>query len=347
MEPAQASAPTGMDVLAHALAAQGVTTRPLRESLAQLTFPSPTDPHPPAVLVDLDRIHVDARARHHLDEWVRAGGTLVLLGHVDEWPATLGTRQGTSISRVVMASKPRVDDDAASDGVFLGAVATPRAILGVQSPLASTGDAMAYAAWWHWDRGTLIGVAGDDLFLDAGMLYRENAEIALTILAPMKNTTLYVADDLDGIDGPSSPAASLSRAGLDLGIWHALAAALVLFAAFGARLARAKPAPPPARRAYAEHVEATGLLYARAGASGYALSLFAKLVDERLRTMLPRGVEPAAFLAQQSGTSADHCARVLARAAAPAAAPSRADDLAALAELLHLFRALTPTKPRE
>ena len=73
-----------------------------------------------------------------------------------------------------------------------------------------------------------------------------------------------------------------------------LVATLVLFFAVGVRLARPKPAAPPRRRAFAEHVEAVGALYARTRSAPHALAAYARFADERLRARMPRGTSDVA-----------------------------------------------------
>jgi hypothetical protein len=123
--------------------------------------------------------------------------------------------------------------------------------------------------------------------------------------------------------------ASIDRAGLSLGVWHALAASLVLFAAVGARLSRPRAAAVASRRAFTEHVEATGLLYARARASAHALFVYARFAEDRLRKASPRGMtDVPTMLAQRTGQSLAECNDLYARVASPS--PPARDDLDAL-----------------
>jgi hypothetical protein len=122
---------------------------------------------------------------------------------------------------------------------------------------------------------------------------------------------------------------------------HALFAALALFLAVGVRLARPKPAAPPLRRAFAEHVEAVGALYARTRNAPHALAAYARFADERLRARMPRGTSDVpAFLASRARLPLDVCQRVWARAvAAKAGAPPLGDELAVLKELSAVYSA--------
>jgi hypothetical protein len=115
----------------------------------------------------------------------------------------------------------------------------------------------------------------------------------------------------------------------------------VLFLAVGIRLVRPRPTSPPPRRAFSEHVEATGALYANTHQASHALAAFARYARERVRAKLPRGVtDPAAFLAQRSGRPAEECARIWERSmSATADAPPRGDELHVLKELSALYAA--------
>jgi hypothetical protein len=150
-----------------------------------------------------------------------------------------------------------------------------------------------------------------------------------------------MADSEDGVSPPSSPIAALTRAGLGTALVHGLLATLVLFLAVGVRLTRPRPAPPPARRAFAEHVEAVGALYARTRLAPHALAAYARLADERLRASMPRGnADVPAFLASRARLPLESCQRLWARAmAAKAGAPTRGDELAVLKELSAVYAA--------
>ncbi len=352
----RAADPLATSLLASALRAQGIGVKASPTALVRLPIPAASETELPALLIDLETVHPDERAREHLVAWVRAGGTLILLGHPEQWPSELGAVPAVATSRVVTARKgggPVDDEDDEEEPraaeLYLGAIATPAALArkteGIAAPLASTGEGFTYATWWQWDRGAIIGVASDELFVDGGIAHRQNAEIALSILAPMKARTLWIATEVDGVDGPESPLDSLTRAGFGLGLAHALVAVLLLFAAFGVRLARAKPAPPAARRAFAEHVEATGRLYARARIANHALAAYGRLFDERLRESVPRGADPAQYLAHRTGRPAEECAKLVDRTRDEHLTPL--DALTLLAKLVELHETLFPRPRRQ
>jgi hypothetical protein len=131
-----------------------------------------------------------------------------------------------------------------------------------------------------------------------------------------------------------------------LALWHALAAGLLLLLAYGVRQARARPTPPPTRRAWTEHLEATGGLYSRARLGPHALATYARFVDGRIRARMPRGAsDPAAFLAYRAKADPQRCAALWARAtAARSDERPRGDELFVLRELSALYAAALKTE---
>ena len=160
---------------------------------------------------------------------------------------------------------------------------------------AEPNDDDAYAFEESLGRGAIVTVATADLFTNVGLSHGANAKAVLALVERAFGATregnlrsyhehpIMIARPQSGLTPPGNPLSALSQAGLGMGMWHALAAALVLFLAVGVRQARARPGPPPARRAFAEHVEATGALYAKARAASHARAMLAKYTDERVR----------------------------------------------------------------
>jgi hypothetical protein len=168
----------------------------------------------------------------------------------------------------------------------------------------------------------------------------------MALLQRYEGRSFQVAKPEDGISPPSNPLTSLLRAGLGLALVHAVVAGLLLLLAYGVRQARARPTPPPARRAWTEHLEATGGLYARARLAPHALAAYARFVDGRVRARMPRGTsDPAAFLALRAKADPQRCAAIWARATS--ARPderARGDELTVLRELSALYAAAMKTE---
>ena len=311
------SDPAGDELPTDVLVRNGFHVGPLTTSLATMPIESAADA--PVAVVDLERVPIEEEARIHLERWVEAGGTLVLFGRPELWPERLAAHGMAASARTVSVELPREDEDEAVEATLArpDAVAWPSA-----RALARVGDEL-YAGKKRLGKGLVLGVANDDLMTNLGVLPAHNGAALVTLLRAIAHDsrrTTHALDEIriaraeDGIPPPSNPFTALAAAGLGKGAWHALAAAIVLFLAFGIRHARPRPVRATVRRAFAEHVQATGALYARTDAKVHALRAYGKFVELRLREV-PADVE-----------------KLLARAREDNAEP-RGDELAVLEEL--------------
>ena len=208
-------------------------------------------------------------------------------------------------------------------------------------------DGSTHAAWMPHGHGHVLSLASDELLTNAAVSRGSNAGALVALFARAGAEPLSVADESDGVAPPSSPLSALSRAGLGLALSHGLLAALLLFAAAGARLTRATPSPPPPSRPFSDHVEAVGALYARADAAPVALAAYARFAEERIRARsLRRAVDVPTLLTAHAGLPPDVAARLWARAVAAATSTSgtaaeRGDELAVLEDLVAAYSAKT------
>jgi hypothetical protein len=350
--------PAGGELFRDVLRRQGVDVATLPTSLASLSLPKPGE-RVPAVVVDVARTDLDEDTRIHLVEWVDAGGVLVLAGNPVEWPKPFGAAVASSsgthkvTARLLLTRGGSTDDDDSTEEngpvysptIEHGVLASEEALAFSVSTerVASFDDGMTYAAVLSHGAGFVLGIASDELMTNAGLARPGNAAAMVSILSNADRLELRVADPDDGVSPPSTPIAALLRAGLGTALVHALFATLVLFLAAGVRLARPRPAPPPRRRAFAEHVEAVGALYARTRNAPHALAVYARFADDRLRARMPRGSgDVAAFLATRARMPLEACQRVWARAIqAKAGAPPLGDELGVLRELSAVYAAAT------
>jgi len=294
-----AADPAGLTLLSETLVSQGVDVRG-SGSLVRLPLPKPTDA-PPVVLVDLDTVDLEDDAEAHLRAWTDAGGTLVVAGkHAASFAETTQTLATTTEVRA-----PTLQDH--------GVLRTPEGLTprGGCTIIASAGQT-PFALLCAAGRGFVLAMATDDLIANAGFARGHNASIATAIFASVEPQELRIASPADGASPPDSPLASLNRAGLGPGLWHGFLGALLLFWAVGARLARPKPADPPARRAFLEHVEATGALHARRGTAKHALASFVRFTEDRARGDVPLSIS------HRTGVSLSECEAVWTRARNPA-----------------------------
>lgn len=344
--PAINSDPAGNELMTELLRKQDMKVSHLRGSLANLPIPKGDAELPAAVLIDGERTLLEPDTQTHLIEWVEAGGFLILTGQPENWPA-LGLKQEPTASRdIVVYTASDAEDEGSIDPVRIdhGKVAEAAALEWADDKatiVALTGDKKTYAAIRPMKKGSILAIANSDLFTNASLTRPENPAALVAILSNVDRKEIRTTRPEDGISPPTNPISGLARAGLGLGMWHALGAALLAFFAVGARVSRPKPTRPPQRRAFSEHVEATGALYARTASAPHALAAYARYASERLRTKLPRGVsDPVLFLSQRSGASPEDCARVWRRAMNVRAGDApQGDELNVLKQLSAIYTA--------
>ncbi len=363
--------PAGGELLVDLLHRQGFRAEPLDASLASLPLPAEGE-RAPAVVVDAEQTELDDETREHIVEWVEKGGSLVLAGLPQTWPKQFGMQREDSphpehvSARRLLArgsgaaddaedkdgTDDEEDDDAAAPATSAGpiyATGTEHGELargaGVRAGPSSErvawfDDDTAYAVVAPYGKGWVVGIATGELLTNAALARPDNAAVLLAILSNADREELKLAQREDGVSPPSTPLAALERAGLSMGLLHALVAALVLFLAEGVRLARPVPEPPPVRRAFVEHVEAVGALYRRTGQGPHALAAYARFADHRLRARMPRGAtDVAAFLASRARLPLDLCQRVWARATRQEPLEPVGDELEVLKELSAVYSA--------
>lgn len=336
------SDPSGDELPLDVLRRSGYDASYLSTSLVALPVPGSSETAP-VVLVDVARVALEEESTAHLLRWVEAGGVLVLLGPPELWPTELHATSGP-------AEDDRVDvitEDIYARGARVG---RSHAVRWPESEAIAFAGKSVYAAQLAHGKGMIVGVAGRELATNVGVARPDNAGAFVAIvdiafedrhardvlrgITEEGRPELRVARGEDGIPPPSNPFSALVQAGLGKGSWHALAASIVLFLAFGIRHARPRPSAPASRRAFAEHVEATGAFYGRAGALGHALAAYGRFAEMRLRERMPRGADPVAFLAAHANVSPDEVARVWKRATeARAEEPPRGDELALIRDL--------------
>lgn len=256
------------------------------------------------------------------------------------------------------------DDDALAARERAARVAATRRFRGVVhgggslvvegwSPLIVTappGEPRVYAAAKSEGKGVVVVLHDGELFTNIGLSHPGNPAVVAALFAAVMATPAFPGGDGprlpreravqiaragDGISPPDNPLSALARSGLGTGMVHALVACLVLFAAYGVRHARPRPAPPPARRAFAEHIRATGAFYARLASPAHALAVFTRFAELRVRRTLPRGgTDVPSFLAARAGAELAESEALWSRAQEiEQGAPARGDELVVLGAL--------------
>ncbi len=351
------SDPAGDTLPTELLRRSGYDVSYLTTSMATLPMPAEHEAAP-IVLLDVTRVAIEDEAAAHLIRWVEAGGVLVLFGSPARWPKELHAESAPATGRTIELQSS--DDENDEEPIVLeGTVAEPHALTWPASDLLATIGTGTYAARKYIGQGAIVGVAGTELLTNVGTSIPANAEILVALFDEAARTrtwvdgrrgvtdapasyALRIAREQDGVSPPTNPFSALEQAGLGKASWHALAAALVLFLAYGIRHARAAPSRPTTRRAFAEHVEATGAFYGRSRAFAHALAAYGRFAEMRVRERMARTGDPIAFLAEGAHVSLDEAERVWKRATeASADDPLRGDELATIRDLrAMLVRAL-------
>jgi len=127
----------------------------------------------------------------------------------------------------------------------------------------------------------VLVLADDFLLRNASLLVADNA-ILLDHLLRDGGTSVELVGDLTGLVS-TSPVESVRRGRLGPTLLQLAAFLLVFFACKGTRFGRPTHSQRSERRAFAEHVRALGLHYARARGERLALGFMGAYVSERLR----------------------------------------------------------------
>jgi hypothetical protein len=308
-----ATDPAGHEVLVELLTRRGVKITPLRTSLTQLPMPTPADPDTePAgrsfLLIDTGRTAVSEEAWNHLERWVKSGGNLIVAGLPSQLHAGFHIKREHTGDRTAQVLRPEAgeEEDNEAAAQTLGPELLPLSLargaaLSGGTEIARVGEDKMYAVYKGHGAGSLLAIASAEPLSNIGLAPKGNAAAALRLITYARPVEITLAGPLDGLSLPDSPMAALAHAGLLRGLWHALVFALLLFAYAGIRQARATPPKSNARRAFAEHVRATGALYKKARAGVHARKQYAPWVIEELHARrADRAVLDAAKRAESS-----------------------------------------------
>jgi len=345
--PRRGADPAGDELFRDLLVRQGVVISPQRGPLQALPLPKEGE-KTIAMIVDAERVPLDDETAAHLVEWVRGGGVLLLAGRPSVWPKELVAKHvHTTGGEVTITSAERDAPPVTDEDDEPIPPRTDHAHLAYDDALQfkdaiSIGtfpDGSMFVGESFVGRGHVIGMANDDLFTNAALARPGNAAAVVAILAQLDRNEIRLVRPEDGTSLATNPITALVRAGLGLGLVHALFAIAILFLAVGVRMSRPVPTPPPPRRAFSEHVAAMGALWARCKLGTHALAAYAKHVDERIRARMPRNfADPATFLAARAKRDPEEVAAVWKRATTTRSEDIPiGDELAVLKELRTLY----------
>ncbi|MDI1446590.1 DUF4350 domain-containing protein [Polyangium sp. 6x1] len=271
------ASPSGTYALGAMLSAYGMEFRHRRDPFDKLPDEDDTTL---VLLPDLDISSSDFR---RLQDWVEAGGDLVVAGVADlpAWTGASLDADSTLAGDIFVSSGYRYE----FGDIVLAVPAGPSLSLTDAEPLLARSDGV-YASFKKLGDGRVIVLADDKLFTNVALTAGDNAAFLISLFRPL-HREVDLCDAWTSL-GADTPFETLSRARL-LPVLLQLLLLLGLFFLWQGRAFGALRDPlANRRRAFADHVRALGLAYARAGASRHALGLYSAWAVERLRERVPR-----------------------------------------------------------
>ena len=227
----------------------------------------------------------------HVVDWVREGGSLVVVGNSDL----------TEAGDVEVV--PRACGHVAERGPSQELAPLKLAVVGEQS-LRVTGDAESvvaqrvdatcggspYVVTSFLDDGQITFIPERELLSNASLSVGDNARLVAELLfAP--DSTIELVGPWTG-DGAQSPIQSLKSAGLLPVMLQLLGLALLLAVRQGTSFGARRDVQKLERRAFADHVRAVGRNYARANAGRLAAGNYGLLLVDQLRERTCPGQRP-------------------------------------------------------
>lgn len=271
------SSPSGIHAIVTLLEPVGVDMRQHRRPLEDLPDPGVSTL---VLLPDFDIGDIGARRLH---DWVKEGGHLVFAGGSDipEWAGAVLEIEQTSKS----PAKPASGKSYALGDISM--LLPPGPLLRCEeAEMLLTRDSLCYAEQRTIEKGEVFVFADDRWFMNIALPMGDNASFLLSFFSAAHHR-VHVLDGQTSM-GANTPIDSITQSNL----WPVLLQLFFLLGiAFlwrGWAFGTLRDAKIEKRRAFADHVRALGLAYARSGASRYVLGIYAGWAIERLRERLPR-----------------------------------------------------------
>jgi hypothetical protein len=207
--------------------------------------------------------------------YVKGGGGLVIAAPMP-LPSSLGVKRAPFGSGKPM----RVHEDYREViGDYTLQLPRPGCLEGAGSKLAGT-DQCSYAVQVKDEKGAIIILGDGQLFENVSLAAGDNAAFMVSLLELIRRPGIVqIVDDMTGQSSPN-PFVSLARAGLALLLLQMAFLMALWFWHRGRAFGRRHEPPPPARRAFVEHVRAVGAQYAKAN----AFSHVSNVLDQFSRT---------------------------------------------------------------
>lgn len=271
------TSPSGIHGIVTLLEPISVDMRQHRRPLEDLPDPGIS------TLVLLPDFDIDDIGAGRLRDWVKQGGHLIFAGgkEIPEWAGAVPEAVQTSKS----PAKP-----ASGKAYYLGDISMPLPpgpLLRCEKfDVLLTRDSLCYAAQHTIEKGEVFVFADDRWFMNIALAVDDNASFLLSFFGAAHHR-VHVLDGRTSM-GANTPIDSITQSHM----WPVILQLFLLLgfailwrgSSFGTR----RDAKVEQRRAFADHVRALGLAYARSGASRHVLGIYAGWAIERLRERLPR-----------------------------------------------------------
>jgi hypothetical protein len=235
-------------------------------------------------------------------QWVDEGGLLVLAGEAPDDPE-LAIAWGAGSTQTILTPSegwawdlegltlrvpagPTLEPTIGGEAAVVTMVRGP-VVFGPGAEIPEVGS--PYALEQSRGKGLVVALADAELFLNVSLAVGDNAEAAIFILEPLAAPgKVEVCTMLTGA-GAETPMESIHRAKLTPFVLQLLAMLALWMLHRGVAFGRPRDPETHRRRAFADHVRALGMQYARARAAGRAAGAYAHWAIEQLRERLPRG----------------------------------------------------------
>jgi hypothetical protein len=135
--------------------------------------------------------------------------------------------------------------------------------------------------------GHVVVLADDRLFTNIALTAGENGAFLISLFRALR-PEVEICDAWTGA-GADTPLDTIASAHMTPILLQLLALLVAFFLWKGRAFGVLRDPPSFQRRAFADHVRALGMAYARAGASRHVLGLYAAWAIEKLRDRVPRG----------------------------------------------------------
>jgi hypothetical protein len=232
---------------------------------------------------------IDDAGWERLLDWVAEGGDLVIAG-VPSVPRRAGatTGEGTQSGPVL------VQDDAQDQfGELLLAIPAGPVLRATGGEvLLARAEGEPYAVHRRLGKTGILGghvvvLADDRLFTNIALTAGNNGAFLISLFRSL-HPDVEICDAWTGA-GADTPLDSIASARMTPILLQLFALLAVFFLWKGRAFGILRDPSSHQRRAFADHVRALGLAYARAGASRHVLGLYAAWAIEKLRDRVPRG----------------------------------------------------------